>query len=706
MKQIILIALLTAFTVGNALAQLQLALPTLTADKGTTVVVPVTLINSTSVTALQFELNYPATLEYVGIALTTRKADHTVSASIVAAGRLRVIIYSGSQTVFTGNNGAVVELSLKVGTEPIANSISLSNVVLSNELGASLTATTTTGSIRVNGPKAEISSTVLDFGRVVNSATVNALITIYNRGNQVFVIQSATSSDAHFTISSSFPLSVAANSSQTLAVAFKNSVGDLDFVGNLNIVTTDPVIERSNFKVSMKGNSYSLNTVLIGTVSGKTGSEIRIPVTVSNQVALSGLQLVFTLPDSAKYVEGSLTKGTTVPATFLMTANQSGNKLKILFYANDNSTVPPSNAEFCAFKVKMNNYNGSYPVTLSQAILANVDGKNVLSSSSNGSITLTAPRLLVASSIAFGNLNVGASVYDQSFTVSNLGNEPLIITAFNFPNATFRLKSVSLPLTLTAGQSSTLTMQLTDVEPGVKSGSMSVVSNEMRTECSVSLNAAIIANFELAALNIVASAGNTTQLDFTIKNDLNVTAIQFDLALPAEIVLNILSLKASNRIADWSIEYNKLANGLFRILAYSPAKTAIVGTNGIVLSLPIQLPTLLPNGQYNLILSNAIVANAKGENVVTKTSNAVISVTTLTEIEVEKADALITQTAEGIRVLLKKPSTIQLLDMNGRLVYQSNSTSESEFIPLQKYFVGVVKVSSLEKVFVQKIIKL
>jgi hypothetical protein len=705
MKRIKLIALLAVFIAGNAMAQYQLTLPTLTADKEDTVVVPVTLTNSSPVTAMQFELNYPTTFEYAGVELTTRKADHTVSASVVAAGRVRVIIYSNSQTAFTGTSGAVVKISLKAGTDPIANAITLSNVVLSNELGASLTATTTAGSITVNGPKAEISSTAIDFGRIVNSATGNATVTIYNRGNQSFNVQSATSTDAHFTVGTTLPLTVPANSSKTLSVSFHNSTGDLDFVGDLNIVTTDSVVERSSFKVNMKGSSYSLNTLQIGTVSGKTGTEIRIPVTVSNQVALSAMQLDLVLPDSAMYVDSSLIRGTNVPATFQMTASQSGNKLKILFYSNDSSTVPKSNAEFCAFKIKMNNYNALYPVTASQVILANTVGKNVMSTSSNGSITLTAPRLSVVSSIAFGALNVGDSVYEKTFTVSNSGNEPLIITAFTFPTATFKLKKVTLPLTLAANQSLTLTMQLTDVEPGVKSGSMSVISNEKLTEFNVTLSASIIANFELAALNITAKAGNSTQVDFSLKNDLNVTAIQFDMALPDEIPLTTLSLLPTNRIADWNIDYNKLASGLFRILAYSPSKTAITGTDGIVFSLPFQLPGLMAQGSYNLILSNVIVANTKGENVVTKTTNGVITVTSASGLESPKTNVLIRYTANGINIQTDIKSLIQLFDINGRLVFNAESVSGNEFIPLENHFIGIIRVVSSGDVFTYKILK-
>lgn len=698
------IALLAIFFAGNATAQLQLSLPALTADKSATIAVPVMLTNSSSVTALQFEMNFPADMECIGASLGSRKEDHSLSASVISTGKVRVIVYSTTQKAFTGTSGTVVEINLKVGTLPGANTISLSNVVMSNEAGATLTATTVNGSITVNGPRAELETTQIDYGRVANGLTGSASVTIYNRGNQTFNITSATSTDAHFTVGTSLPASVPANSSKTLIVNFNNASGDFDVTGELTIVNSDPEAERSTFKIPLKAVAYSLNTIAVGSVSGKTGTEIRVPVSISNQANLSGVQLEITLPDSAQFVANSLTKGDMIPVAFQYSANQSGNRLRILLYASDNSTIAASAGELCAFKLKMNNYPATYNNTLSSVILSNTAGRNVLSSSTNGTLQLTAPQLSVESTVAYGTLNVGQTLYEKSFSVSNSGNEPLVISAFNFSNTQFRIKSVSLPLTLAAHQSTQLTMQLVDVEPGQKATTMTVVSNERTSEINVAVSAQIFANFELAALNITERAGNSTQFDFSIKNDLTVTAFQFDLALPSEISIATLNLVPTNRLTGWTLEYSKLANGQFRILGYSPSKVAVAGTDGIIFSVPFQLPQNMIAGQYALVLSNIIIANAKGENVVTKATNGVINVTDMTTgFTAAKSNIILKQLPAELHIQATNNCIIQLYDMQGRLVYQQESTSNLTVIPLKRNFVGVVKIISVEEIVMRKI---
>ena len=220
----------------------------------------------------------------------------------------------------------------------------------------------------------------------------------------------------------------------------------------------------------------------------------------------------------------------------------------------------------------------------------------------------------------------------------------------------------------------------------------------------MAVSAQIFANFELAALNITERAGNSTQFDFSIKNDLTVTAFQFDLALPSEISIATLNLVPTNRLTGWTLEYSKLANGQFRILGYSPSKVAVAGTDGIIFSVPFQLPQNMIAGQYALVLSNIIIANAKGENVVTKATNGVINVTDMTTgFTAAKSNIILKQLPAELHIQATNNCIIQLYDMQGRLVYQQESTSNLTVIPLKRNFVGVVKIISVEEIVMRKI---
>ena len=703
MKRIITCLLLTLLLVSAGKAQQQLSLGTLAVDKSAVAIVPVSLTNTVGVSALQFDVTFPASLDYQSIALGTRKADHTVSAQLVQAGKLRVVVYSATKAVLTGSSGVVVNISLKAGINPGSNALSLSNIVLSDAAGSSITCTATAGNVTVNGPIAEVSTLSLVYGRVSNGTTSTKSVTVYNRGNQAFNITAATPNDAHFKVSNTFPLTVAANSNVTLQVAFLNAAGDYSFTNELNVTTTDPAL--TSFKVALSATAYSINTLTIGSVSGSRSAELRIPLTVKNDAQLTGVQFDIQLPDSAKLVDNSLAKGSIAPTAMQFTCVQTGNKLKIIGYSNTNALIPVSNGELCAFKVKMNNYAGTYTVSASEAILANTTGLNVLSGNTAGSITLTAPRLSVASSVDFGRLNVGPTVFEKSVTLSNTGNEALTISALNFSNTVFRFKNATLPLVLNAGQSQTLTMELTDVAEGQKAGILTVVSNDKNAETNVSLSAQLVADFEISVANVTAKAGGSAQFEFSVRNDLNVSAIQFDLTVSPALQLISPSVKKTSRISDWATSSYKLANGSYRVLAYSTNNSPIVGTSGAYLNMLLSLPIDATQGAYNLNLTNVSVSNTAGKNVVSKSINGVLTINGITtEIPLPKSDIIIKQLPNELKIQCANNCLVQLFDMQGKLVYQQNSTSGIILIPLEKHFVGVVKIVSGGEKLIKKII--
>lgn len=704
MKRFIIFIWLSILIVQVNNAQQQLSLGTLAVDKSAVAVVPVSLTNTVGVSALQFDVTFPAALEYQSIALGARKADHTVSAQLVQAGKLRVVVYSATKALLSGSSGVVVNISLKAGTNPGSNALSLSNIVLSDAAGSNVACTTTNGNITVNGPITEISTSSLVYGRVSNGTTSTKSVTIYNRGNQPFNITAATPNDAHFTVSNTFPLTVAANSNVTLQVAFVNAAGDYSFTNELNVTTTDPALLA--FKVALTATAYSINTLTIGAVSGSRSAELRIPLTVKNDAQLTGVQFEIQLPDSAKLVDNSLVKGSIAPTAMQFRCTQTGNKLKIIGYSNTNALIPVSNGELCAFKVKMNNYAGTYTVSASEVILANTTGLNVLSGNTAGSITLTAPRLSVASSVDFGRLNVGPAVFEKSVSISNSGNEALTISALNFSNSVFRFKNATVPLVLAAGQSQSLIIELTDVAEGQKAGILTVVSNDKNTQTNVSLSAQLVADFEISVANVTAKAGGSAQFEFSVRNDLNVSAIQFDLTLSPALQLISPSVKKTSRISDWATSSYKLANGSYRVLAYSTNNSPIVGTSGAYLNMNLSLPIDATQGTYNLNLSNVSVSNTAGKNVVSKSINGVLTISGVTtDIEQTIPDIQIKQQLDGITINAPQGSCICLFDMQGRLLHQQFSTGNTTQISLSNIKTGIVKVTAGKEVYLQKIIR-
>ena len=86
--------------------------------KGRSVVLPVDMHNSKPITALQFELSLPTGVTLSDCLLTERKGgNHVVSYSQLANGNYQVVVFSLTNSVFLGSEGALGRLELDVDAD-------------------------------------------------------------------------------------------------------------------------------------------------------------------------------------------------------------------------------------------------------------------------------------------------------------------------------------------------------------------------------------------------------------------------------------------------------------------------------------------------------------------------------------------------------------------------------------------------------------
>lgn len=114
-----------------------------TISPGDTKVVSIMLDNAVEYSAFQADLYLPTGLSVVQengdylIDLTTRKGrDHTISSKLLANGAIRIMSYSTSLKVYSGNSGALVTMSITADeafTAPVA--ISLNNILFTTPMG-------------------------------------------------------------------------------------------------------------------------------------------------------------------------------------------------------------------------------------------------------------------------------------------------------------------------------------------------------------------------------------------------------------------------------------------------------------------------------------------------------------------------------------------------------------------------------------------
>src|ERR1700732_2333146 len=125
-------------------------------------------------------------------------------------------------------------------------------------------------------------------------------------------------------------------------------------------------------------------------------------------------------------------------------------------------------------------------------------------------------------SFSFGSIQIGTSK-SLAGTLTNSGGSSLTISAATASGSGFSLNGLSLPLTLTAGQSTSFTVLFSPTASGAASGSVSITSNGSNPNLSNPLSGtgvtpgALAANPTTVAFGSV-QVGNSTNLSETLTN--------------------------------------------------------------------------------------------------------------------------------------------------------------------------------------------
>ncbi len=101
-------------------------------------------------------------------------------------------------------------------------------------------------------------------------------------------------------------------------------------------------------------------------------------------------------------------------------------------------------------------------------------------------VTGTPALALSPSSLSFGNVNMGTTT-TQSVSLSNSGSGSLVISQPTVSGTGFGISGLSFPVTLTAGQSASMTASFDPAAAGSISGSILISSNASVTAATVAL---------------------------------------------------------------------------------------------------------------------------------------------------------------------------------------------------------------------------
>jgi hypothetical protein len=314
----------------------------------------------------------------------------------------------------------------------------------------------------------QTSSDAVEFGTVDVGQVANSSVTLVNYGSTAVNITDLKidGNDFAVTISTSLPLSVAANGGTfTVPLQFRPK-GARDSAGILSVTTSSsttfatassitfntPSTTSSSLKVKLHGKGAvssgtggpALSSVSCGQTSITGPASDSCTVTLNAAAGSSGFVVNLTSDNSAVTVPASMT----VPAG----ATSAGFTATIIAVSTSQNATLTASAVGISTSLTLQ-LNASAPVIASTPTLS-----------------------LSTANIAFGDVAVN-TLASQTLTLSSIGTTAVTVNSATMTGTGFSISGMSFPLTLNPGQSASLTVQFDPTVSGATSGQILISSN-------------------------------------------------------------------------------------------------------------------------------------------------------------------------------------------------------------------------------------
>ena len=378
--------------------------------------------------------------------------------------------------------------TLNVTFSPTTSENITGNITVSTSQGTSAVISVSGGSVQ---PAISVTPVSYSFGNVVDGQTKSQAFTITNTGTATLTVSQLSVTGGAFSVSGlATPATIPAGSTETFDVQFApTTVGSL--TGTVSITSNAP----SSPTVALSGTGTAAVVTLTTSPSSLSFSNINVGSSSTQAVTITNTgNASATISQVSVSAKDFSTSGVTAATT--LAAGQS---------ATLSVTFSPSASE---------NVTGNITVSTSQGPSA------VVSVSGNG----IQPALTVTpASASFGNVTVGVSS-TQPIQVTNSGTGTLSVTQVNVAGSGFSTSSLSLPISLAAGQSSSFNVQFLPASAGAATGSLSIVSNAPNSPATVPLSGTGVAQtltLSYSTTNLAfgnVNTGSSSTLPVTITN--------------------------------------------------------------------------------------------------------------------------------------------------------------------------------------------
>jgi len=619
---IAIISFLILSGIANA-QQNTMWIDTLAANPNDTATFSVKIRNSQKFVAFQLDIQFPSNLTYINnsAALTSRANGHSISTSLIAPDRLRVLAFSMSNNQFNDSIGAVLTFKGKAGSLPGTNPVTIYSPLIVDSNNVNILTGYFNGRFTLNAPNININPNNLNMGRTPMGVPLNSQVYISNTGTINLIVSKiyTTSTEIIFTDTTGFTLTPGNGVYRT--VRLLSTVRGIK-TGNLMFKSNDP--DDTLHVSSVTGNVYSINEIYLSSNTANAGTNTNIKVRMKNYDPITAFEFSVQLPSTFNYVAGSVILDSIRKKDHQISASVlPGNVLKIISFSPSNNTYSSNDSTVARFTLNVTGSPGSYSLPVSNGVLSDTNGVNVLSDAFAGSVLIKTPVIIVSSALSFDSVSYLDTARKQ-LTIQNTGNDTLIISSAACTSGNF-VNETTLPLRILPGNSSSLTLRFSSTVRGINTGTLTINHNDiMHNPSNVNLSAFVYKPNRLLVLSPDFNSRDTSYIPFGINNTEPFVAFQFDVTLPPQALFQGNTILLGSRADGHQVFANVLPNGDIRVIAYSANQLPFSGTTGEVVKFKVAMNA--DTGIYNVALKNVIISDSANIDISSGYNNGFIRV--------------------------------------------------------------------------------
>src|SRR5574344_1299804 len=227
------------------------------------------------------------------------------------------------------------------------------------------------------------------------------------------------------------------------------------------------------------------NVLLLSSAQGHAGDTLTLSVSLNNTDSVTALQVMIPLNTSLTYINSSATLNSLRSNGHQITASVLHDTLRIYVYSLSLATLKGTSGQVLSFRLRLGNEPSTYPLPLAKQKLSSGSGLALSCTTTQGSVTLLAPKIRINNpTIDFGH-NPIRQTYNNNISITNTGNEPLVIDSIRFSDTTFACSSGSVTISNGASQDIAITYSPT-IAGGISKQAV-IYSNAINGNVSVTL---------------------------------------------------------------------------------------------------------------------------------------------------------------------------------------------------------------------------